>query len=246
MFPSFLLIYCMDGGQGIIIHEQNRIRLKPGIFYLFYPFHSFSFLPQPGEKLANLYIYFDIEPVSAKNIIKKYIADFDYTIFQKEKVSFMGPQMKAICHEVINDELETTFFVQHFVRGFLGYVLHDYTANGSGTLVSHQKNRELVDLMFDYLAAHLSEPVNISKIANHIGSSCSSLNRACQYFICQSPAQAASRYKINEAIVMMGQGYSIKTITYELGYSSPSHFSRVFKSIMGENPVSYMKKELLQ
>ncbi|MCS3429534.1 helix-turn-helix transcriptional regulator [Klebsiella sp. BIGb0407] len=41
------------------------------------------------------------------------------------------------------------------------------------------------------------------------------------------------------AVVRLGNGESITRIAMELGYSSPSAFSTVFKSILGENPSRY-------
>ncbi|VEA65888.1 HTH-type transcriptional repressor of iron proteins A [Serratia plymuthica] len=44
------------------------------------------------------------------------------------------------------------------------------------------------------------------------------------------------------AVVRLGNGESITRVAMELGYSSPSAFSTVFKNVLGENPSRYFLK----
>ena len=48
--------------------------------------------------------------------------------------------------------------------------------------------------------------------------------------------------KLNRALVLIDEDYSMKEIASRLGYSSPQYFIKVFKESYGVTPYRYKKK----
>lgn len=48
--------------------------------------------------------------------------------------------------------------------------------------------------------------------------------------------------KMEEALRLLQLGYSVKDVSYKVGYHDASAFGRSFKQIYGKSPASYVKK----
>ena len=57
-----------------------------------------------------------------------------------------------------------------------------------------------------------------------------------------SPAELQQQLRLKEATNRLRSGEVITTVCYDLGFSSPSHFSRRFKSCFGCTPTDYRNK----
>ena len=57
-----------------------------------------------------------------------------------------------------------------------------------------------------------------------------------------SPAELQQQLRLKEATKRLKRGDVITTVCYDLGFSSPSHFSRRFKSCFGCTPTEYRNK----
>lgn len=49
--------------------------------------------------------------------------------------------------------------------------------------------------------------------------------------------------KLNRALELISQDYSMKDIAYRLGYSSPQYFIKIFKETYGITPYQYKKRQ---
>lgn len=53
-----------------------------------------------------------------------------------------------------------------------------------------------------------------------------------------------NQYRISQAKTYLLNGKNISEATYSVGFSSISHFSQLFKKIVGENPSDFKKRYL--
>ncbi len=89
----------------------------------------------------------------------------------------------------------------------------------------------------DYLRHHFSEAIRIETLARQCGMSVSGFHNHFKKITGLSPLQYQKSLRLNTARRMIKQGNdAIATVAYEVGYESPSQFSREYKRYFGETP----------
>ena len=91
-----------------------------------------------------------------------------------------------------------------------------------------------------YINQNISQNIKISDIAAEIGISEIYLYKIFMKHAKKSPQQLLLAYRIQLAKnYLRNPGLSIKTISTELGFSNPNHFSTLFKKSTGMSPKEY-------
>ena len=94
----------------------------------------------------------------------------------------------------------------------------------------------------NYIETHLTEHLNIDHLTKL---SCMGRSRLYTEFKKQlgcTPCELQQQLRLKSAAKRIGKGENITQICYELGYSSPSHFSRRFSLFFGVSPREYQKR----
>lgn len=100
---------------------------------------------------------------------------------------------------------------------------------------------DLVGLIIEYMKAHISENLNISKICAHF---CYSKSFLCKIFKdvqSESLISYFNRLKIEKAKKMLySKKFNISQVAENLGFSDPHYFSSAFKKSTGLTPSQYI------
>lgn len=118
----------------------------------------------------------------------------------------------------------------------------DYTERVSRLHINQNNSKLLIDVA-NYIYHHISEPIKTEDIANSLYLSRPYLSKKFKEETNENIAEYIIKEKINEAKRLLR--YSNKTLTQissYLGFSSPSHFSRVFKKHTNLSPSEYKNK----
>ncbi|MFE0752656.1 helix-turn-helix transcriptional regulator [Inquilinus sp. NPDC058860] len=92
----------------------------------------------------------------------------------------------------------------------------------------------------DYVDAHLGAEIRIADLARLVGLSPGRLHRAFRATTGQTPLAFINDRRIRRAMRMLDMdGCSIAEIALRCGFISPSHFARVFRSVVGMAPSRY-------
>ena len=95
----------------------------------------------------------------------------------------------------------------------------------------------------EYVLNHMSEPITVDSLAHQFGVNRSYLSTIFKKECGESPAVYIKRKKIEEACrILRSSDKSISKISLALGFSSQSHFTRVFREQTGKTPLKYRKE----
>lgn len=95
----------------------------------------------------------------------------------------------------------------------------------------------------DWLASHYSEPVNIPDLAALSHMSVTSFHRHFKEVTGFSPLAFQRHIRLLEARKLLAGGSTnVSRVAYEVGYKSPSQFSREYKSMFGSAPVADLER----
>ena len=118
----------------------------------------------------------------------------------------------------------------------------DYTERVSKLRINQNNSKLLMDVA-NYIYHHISEPIKTKDIANSLYLSRPYLSKKFKEETNENISDYIIKEKINEAKRLLR--YSNKSLTQissYLGFSSPSHFSRVFKKYTNLIPSEYKNK----
>lgn len=102
-----------------------------------------------------------------------------------------------------------------------------------------QPSKLMIDVS-NYILHHLSEPITTEDIANELYISRSHLSRRFKYETGKTLSHFIMEKKIEEAQkLLLYSDKSLASISTYLGFSSQSHFSRVFKQFTNNSPSRY-------
>ncbi|HET8791431.1 MAG TPA: AraC family transcriptional regulator [Modicisalibacter sp.] len=113
--------------------------------------------------------------------------------------------------------------------GELGHRLRDLASiNGQGKSIA-----EVIRL----LKAHYAEPLRIEELATAVHMSPSTLHHRFKAMTSMSPLQFQKQLRLHEARrLMLIEGVSAATASHQVGYNSPSQFSREYRRLFGAPP----------
>lgn len=240
LFPAFLIVH-YRGGSVRISHGSQNTLLVPGSLYIFKPYEVYNGTLVGDQPVRFSYLQFSITPyIQSYNLMK--------TALSLDESCFAGNSYHRI-GIVLDDLIDNEGMIGR--RAMLGQ-LAKWTAiriiadrlnrPGDQALLRENSESRLINQSFDYVAAHLSQPVVIGDIVKALGTSRTSLERSFGKAFGLSPQQALLRYKIERSFEKLQQNLPAKKIAEELGFSSEYHFSNAFKSVMGIRPGAYKRQ----
>ena len=101
-------------------------------------------------------------------------------------------------------------------------------------------NSDLVRRAAENYRADLAHPPSTALLAERLGISRSTLDRAVAADLGLSPAHLLARLRLDEAKRLLRDGTkSIAEISYSLGYCNPAYFTNTFRAATGQTPKSW-------
>jgi len=105
------------------------------------------------------------------------------------------------------------------------------------------ETQRLVRRAMAYLHEHYAEPISLEETANYVGASKEYLSRCFHQETGVTLVSYLNRYRVDRAKQLLkGNATSIAEVALDVGFSSPSYFSRVFRQEVGMSPSAYRKR----
>ena len=103
-------------------------------------------------------------------------------------------------------------------------------------------NQSKVSLIEEYIDAHLDEKIGIEDLAELAGISSFHFAKLFKVATGLSPHQFVMQHRVKRAQqLLQNQSLSLAQVSFDVGFSSQSHMSDVFKKLIGVTPGRYRK-----
>ena len=95
----------------------------------------------------------------------------------------------------------------------------------------------------EHLSSCLSKAVSIEEMAAQVGMSRAVFHRKFKQATTMSPIQFVKSMRLNSAAMKIAGGMNVNEAAIDVGYASPSQFSREFKRLFGQSPKQWIKSK---
>ena len=114
------------------------------------------------------------------------------------------------------------------------YILNSVAANQQG------KKSESVRAAIRYMEEYYMEPISLEEIAGYVGVTPQHFSKMFKKELGINYIEWLTNYRMDIAKELLLEGKdAIKEICYQVGYSDPNYFSRIFKKVVGMTPKEY-------
>ncbi|MGB5558392.1 MAG: AraC family transcriptional regulator [Paracoccaceae bacterium] len=87
-----------------------------------------------------------------------------------------------------------------------------------------------------HVSSHLEAPISIDEMATRAGMSRAVFHRKFKQVTTMAPIQFVKSMRLNNAAMRIAGGMTVNEAAMDVGYVSPSQFSREFKRVYGQSP----------
>lgn len=246
--------------QGIIIMAQGNKRVY--LDQQAYDYNPNNYLvltlPMPaecetiveqGKPLLSMIIDFDL------GLLNELVRLFDEhrqikpSDHQSEtKGLFVGESTEALQDSVLrlsnclNSPLQCDVLGKSLIREVVYHILQGPQAAPMFALVSHNTSLSRLERVLKHLHCHYQENLDVEQLATMANMSSSTFHRNFRQVTASSPIQYVKKLRLNRAKeLLLDQGLKVKQAAVQVGYESPTQFSREFTRYFGQSPRDYAK-----
>ena len=162
--------------------------------------------------------------------------------YGEESVDFISPtedekaELIDLCVRLHSKSCNDTELYISFFR--LLEILRRNKTNKSS--FNHSIPRALTEALL-YIEQHISEPLPLSRIAENLHCSESTLDRLFRENLKITPFEFVRKKKMILAATLLREGKSVLDVGLKLGYADNSHFIKLFRKYYGVTPLQYKK-----
>ncbi len=168
----------------------------------------------------------------------------------KDKKLYSKKQLSAneliILNQIYNRELkhklDYIYVKAKILELFTYYFSQSYPTKETCHNLKDERIVEKIKKAKEILVAHINEPPSIEELSNQVLLPVSILKKGFKELYGEPIYKYILNYKLELGRhLLMSKKYSVKEVSYQMGYSAPTHFVVAFKKKFGITPKKYMQ-----
>jgi len=205
---------------------------------------------EPGKPLLSLVIDFDVAVLNELVRLFDEHRQINPSDHHSETKSLFVCQCTAAFMDTVtrlsgclNSPLQSDVLGKNLVREVMYHVLMGPQAAPMFALVSHNTSLSRLERVLKYLHHHYQDNLDVEQLASMANMSTSTFHRNFKQVAASSPIQYVKKIRLNRAReLLMDKGLKVKQAAVQVGYESPTQFSREFTRYFGQSPSECAKQ----
>ncbi len=230
--PDLQLILLIQGNYEYLEEGQAPLSLVAGQILLIEPgrWHTFRSVDRSGTGWISG-LHFEFAPLGAWAASDYRLAVAPERVTHVGDVTYLHERFKRLAHVYSSyqpyRELQTSAIAREIMLILVGH-----WQQPSGPDLSPR-----MQAMINFIRANLREPLNRQALAKTFQLSPEHINLLFRQELGMTPSAVINRERVMVAYRLIHEkAHSVKEAAYEVGYTDPFYFSRVFKTIFGIPP----------
>ena len=226
------------------IVEGYRYRLAPGMLMLIAPGQvHYSDVATPGLVVERFLLWLNpgfVETLTGalprfRKLSPEDLKGHNLVTPDPETYELMIGLIFSLLHEKQLNDLDSGTLNRLVVAQLLIHISRVFTQAGSLPRRNAQRYKEML-AVYDYISAHLQNPLNVSELAEHFFMDKNTLTRQFKRVTGMTPAECVRRKRLDAAYTMISHGAGVTESCHECGFSDYSAFYRAFRHAYGITP----------
>lgn len=181
----------------------------------------------------------ELDPANASLLLDNQGPASDYSL--TPQIGVRNPHierlLKAMSAEIADDCPSGALYSQSLSLALASYLESNFSVNGQKKHSERQKLSSLqVRRVAEYVDANIRYDINLDALAKSVSLSPRQFVRLFANTFGSSPLQYVMNKRVDRAMEFLATGLPISAVAQKLGFSSPSHFSKVFRKTTGSPP----------
>lgn len=229
---EFQIVY-ITGGTGVFEDKDSSRIITPGTLFLLRPGYWHTYHPNKDTGWSEYYIGFN--GPTFRSEINRFFGD------RKGPVEFgLSATLVDLFEQALfyseRQSSQTMSILQAIVIHMISLINYN--------LATKKKNDDKLDAAISYvkqyMANHLSEPIDVQALAEEQGMSYTWLRRMFRKNTGIAPAQYLQQLRIHMSMYLLrNTNAPIKNIAVDSGFKTPEYFCAVFQEATGMTPKEY-------
>jgi len=232
-----VLIYCIDG-RGWFSVNNKKYKIDRNQFFILEKNAPHEYGADRQSPWSIYWVHFSGEKASIFSSIFNQVLDITPTEGDRiqERISIFEEIYQNLELGYSQDNLE-------YVSMCLWHLLASFRFVQQFRVVNKIKQVNLIQQTILFMKENLDRKLKVEEIANHVHYSVSHFTLVFTKSTSYSPLEYFEQLKIQRACQYLDHtGLSIKSIAYQLGFTDPFYFSKVFKTHTSLSPLQYKKR----
>ena len=238
-------IHYIPSGYGKLTADSNLFDIKPNTLFVTGPHVEHAQIPQPEEPMLEYCVYLKIKKNARRKESTPVMDSFIAAPF------WFGADTQGIhglLHQLFNElERRPIGYLDQarlLLSQLLIFMVRNYQSNCPGHTPPIQSSLAdltsvIIEEYFLYEYRHLS----LDELAKRLKRSPRQTQRLLLEYYGKSYQQKKAEAKMSAAALLLtDKSKNITSVSEELGYSSPEHFTAAFRGYYGTTPREYRKK----
>jgi AraC family transcriptional regulator len=169
---------------------------------------------------------------------------FDILAFTNQEDQFVSAMLSEMTRLYAIDGTLDATYCETMSWALSRYLARRYgNANVPTSVVTWKLAPWRVRRVEAYIDAHLAESIKIADLADLVGVSTGFFHRAFQATLGKTPLELINERRVQHAMqCLQRDDAQVASVAFNVGFSSPSHFSRMFRQFVGVSPSEYRSR----
>ena len=245
--PEYEIVYIKNGSGDIQIGPKS-IRYSNGLLvFLKGNIPHTNFGNKNFKDNKEVVVQFKKEFISNKlqlfpefYCIRNFVKKTDSALIYKDNFKKeLSKEFESLRNANLSQKLITTLSVLEKMSKSTDYdiIIEEQSHTNHSDKDSHR-----LDQVFEYISLNFHEPINVEKIATHIGLTPNSFCRFFKKITSKTFVQFLNDFRIGKATELIHHGdKNLTEIMYDCGFQDQSYFCKIFKKAQGTTPSNYAK-----
>lgn len=237
-------IHYIPSGYGKLTADGHLFSIEPGTLFVTGPHVEHAQVPRPEEPMLEYCVYLKIKENAKGKGSAPVMDSFTATPFWfgTDTQGIHGLMHQVTC-ELERCQIGYLDQVRLLLSQLLICIVRNYQNLRSGHAAPAQSSlSDLTSVIIEEYFLYEYRSLSLEELAKRLGRSPRQTQRLLLEYYGKSYQQKKAEAKMSAAAILLAdKSKNIMSISEELGYSSPEHFSAAFRGYYGTSPREYRK-----
>lgn len=232
-YDSVLIVYTLSG-RGYLIYDEKEYVLQKGSGFIIDCNRPQVYFCDKTEGSWN-FIWLHINGTNSKEQAN-FICSTNGPVFEKLENSLLKENLRKVIDLMPTRGVYYDILISNYLNEIMGELMLNAVSPG----INQPKMPDLISSTISYLEKNFVKQINLDHLSKELLTEKFNLIRKFKANMGITPYEYLTRYRLNQAkSLLQTTDLPIYTVSEQVGFEDPSHFTKIFKKYENISPKTY-------